>query len=396
MSTPIDLKFAALGGEGGFLGRPTGSERACLDGVGRKCMYQHGAIYWHPDSGAHEVHGAILDRYRSWDQVAGTLGYPVSDEMDTPGGGRHSCFQHGLIVWTPEAGAHGIGEAGRNISPRLNLRHIGATSYGNLTTFFQQLYDWTGIDLMRNAQRGSEARRYLCWQVKDFSSDRMLNGRVMNPWERFALTAARILVMQWHLRDLEQQDKLRRGVIQQYFRHPANFKRNAVARWRKGRVRWVWHYNAWCSEFASFIYKAAGMPVYYGRRQGFVAKNIARYQKVGWCVTKYSYFDDIFRRANQWLRMDAVAKTKSQANTHYVPRLGDYLRSDSHSMLIMGTSYDEGPTPASRKLRLHILHGNTGHGAPEDRGKLVRYGSKLASDESLSGVGRMNLPTVTE
>jgi len=132
------------------------------------------------------------------------------------------------------------------------------------------------------------------------------------------------------------------------------------------------------------------------KRQGFVAKNIARYEKVGWCVTKYSYFDDVFRRANQWLRMVAVAKTRADANTLYVPRAGDYLRTDSHSMLIVGTSFDDGASSPEQNLRLHIVEGNMDHGAPEDSGKRVRYRSILASAHNLSGVGRKNLPTVTE
>ena len=133
------------------------------------------------------------------------------------------------------------------------------------------------------------------------------------------------------------------------------------------------------------------------KRQGFVAKNIARYEKVGWCVTKYSYFDDVFRRANQWLRMVCGGENAGRMRIPSMcPGLGDYLRTDSHSMLIVGTSFDDGASSPEQNLRLHIVEGNMDHGAPEDSGKRVRYRSILASAHNLSGVGRKNLPTVTE
>ncbi|WP_414636369.1 hypothetical protein [Actinophytocola sp.] len=35
------------------------------------------------------------------------LGYPLTDEADTPGGGgRYQVFQHGSMYWTLAGGAH--------------------------------------------------------------------------------------------------------------------------------------------------------------------------------------------------------------------------------------------------------------------------------------------------
>jgi len=393
MSIHIEEKYASLGGEDGFLGSPTGPETSCADGVGRKRSYQGGIIYWHPDTGAYEVHGAILSRYRDWDQAKGVLGYPTTDETDSPNGGRYNRFQHGLIVWTPESGAQGIHENGLNIGSPLDFRHIHNTHYGNLTDFYVNMCDWTGIDLRRNSRVDSDVRRYTGWHVRDFSSGERLNGYLISRLERFVLTVARVLVMQWHLRDLENHRDVRLWMINKYFRPNANFKRNSVLKWRNGRVRVEWHYNDWCSEFASYIYKCAGMPLKLGKRQTFVAKNIVHYQKLGWCVTRFSYFDDIFRSANQWLSMSAVAKTDAEANSLYVPTTGDFLRTNHHSMLILGTSYDEAPSTSVRNLRLHIIEGNGGSGAPEGSEKRVRLNSRLALDDHLVGVGRMNLMT---
>ncbi|GMV82494.1 MAG: hypothetical protein AMXMBFR7_36780 [Planctomycetota bacterium] len=99
----ITAKWEALGGKGGFLGDALQEESACPDGVGRYRPFQHGHIYWHPETGAHEVHGAIRDKYgeRGWEKS--NLGYPVSDEKPgLEGIGRFSEFQRGFIVWDQE------------------------------------------------------------------------------------------------------------------------------------------------------------------------------------------------------------------------------------------------------------------------------------------------------
>lgn len=58
--SPIEQKYAALGGASGFLGAPTiPEERTTPDGIGRYRHYQRGSIYWTPQTSAHEVHGYI-------------------------------------------------------------------------------------------------------------------------------------------------------------------------------------------------------------------------------------------------------------------------------------------------------------------------------------------------
>jgi len=93
-----------------LLGYPLTDESPCPDGVGRFNHFEGGSIYWTPQVGAHEVHGAIRDRWASMGWERCPLGYPVTDEHDIPGG-RASGFQHGTITWTPEGGpvVHGSG-----------------------------------------------------------------------------------------------------------------------------------------------------------------------------------------------------------------------------------------------------------------------------------------------
>jgi hypothetical protein len=105
----IDAKYRALGGCGSVLGAALTQETRTPDGVGRYNVFENGSIYWSPSTAAHEVHGAIRDRYRDVGWEAGILGYPVSDETLAPDRvGRYSVFERGSIYWSPSTGAHEV------------------------------------------------------------------------------------------------------------------------------------------------------------------------------------------------------------------------------------------------------------------------------------------------
>jgi uncharacterized protein with LGFP repeats len=101
----IRVKWARLRGTDGFLGFPTTDELGTPDRVGRYNHFEHGSIYWTPRTGAHEVHGAIRDKWASLGWERSWLRYPTSDERAAPGGARVSEFEGGVIVWTPGRGA---------------------------------------------------------------------------------------------------------------------------------------------------------------------------------------------------------------------------------------------------------------------------------------------------
>jgi len=64
------------------------------------------SLFWSPDTGAYAVSGEIRDAYLRAGGPTGSLGYPLSDEIDTAdGGGRVSHFEHGYIVWSLKDGA---------------------------------------------------------------------------------------------------------------------------------------------------------------------------------------------------------------------------------------------------------------------------------------------------
>lgn len=102
----IYQKYVTLGREEGFLGYPVTDETGTPDGIGRFNRFQYGMIYWTPETGAHEIHGAILALWSSLGYETSPQGYPTSDETAAPDGvGRFNNFQHGSIYWSPQSGA---------------------------------------------------------------------------------------------------------------------------------------------------------------------------------------------------------------------------------------------------------------------------------------------------
>ena len=68
--------------------------------------------YTSPQTGTHTGRGAILDQYRALGQSAGPLGFPTTNELPTPRVfGRYNLFQNGAMYWSPPSGAHAIGGA---------------------------------------------------------------------------------------------------------------------------------------------------------------------------------------------------------------------------------------------------------------------------------------------
>lgn len=110
-------KWAALGWEQSFLGYPTSDQTRTTDRVGGFSAFQRGSIYWSPDTGAHEVHGAIRARWSALGWERSYLGYPITDELGTADGlGRYSQYQNGLIYWTDQEGALDAPKPIQNIS----------------------------------------------------------------------------------------------------------------------------------------------------------------------------------------------------------------------------------------------------------------------------------------
>lgn len=110
-SNPIDLatyfinaKYTALGGASGFLGATTTAVTATPGGAGYVRRFQNGAIYWHPQAGAHELHGPIAARWQALGGDKSFLGFPTTDVTtgsDVRAEGTFAHFQGGSIYWAP-------------------------------------------------------------------------------------------------------------------------------------------------------------------------------------------------------------------------------------------------------------------------------------------------------
>ena len=109
----IYAQYVALGGDASKLGYPISDETSTTDGLGRCNLFVHGAIYYHPTIGAHEVRGDIYLKWHALGDEA--FGYPLIDETTCPDGvGRFNHFRairpdgsmpEASIYWTLDLGA---------------------------------------------------------------------------------------------------------------------------------------------------------------------------------------------------------------------------------------------------------------------------------------------------
>src|SRR3712207_5701848 len=102
-------RYVAAGGPRA-LGFPIADDGATADGTGALVRLQGGVVYWSARTGAHDVRGAILDRWRSLGAQTGVLGYPIGDDVAVPGGWKTD-FTGGSVYWSPSTGAR-VGRGG--------------------------------------------------------------------------------------------------------------------------------------------------------------------------------------------------------------------------------------------------------------------------------------------
>lgn len=105
----IETEYLHLGGTSSFLGLPTTDEKGAPDGVGRFNNFKGGTIYWTPSTNAHEVHGALRSKWVQLGAEGGVLGYPIQDQNNTPKVfGQFSIFQFGSVYTSPASGTHEV------------------------------------------------------------------------------------------------------------------------------------------------------------------------------------------------------------------------------------------------------------------------------------------------
>ncbi|MGY2127890.1 DUF3152 domain-containing protein [Blastococcus sp. SYSU DS0617] len=111
----IRQRWGRLGWERGALGYPVTGELRTPDGRGRMQHFSRpggASIYWTPATGAHEIYGLIGQRWIALGWERGPLGYPASDVMRTADGvGRVQHFSRpggASIYSTTATGAHEV------------------------------------------------------------------------------------------------------------------------------------------------------------------------------------------------------------------------------------------------------------------------------------------------
>ncbi|MCX2966722.1 LGFP repeat-containing protein [Gordonia aquimaris] len=99
---------AYLGSGGVFKwGVPTSDERAAAKGGRYQTFARDVTFYWHPsadDGTAHQIGGAIRQRWQAAGAERGPVGFPVTNEFKA-GSGRANDFTGGSICWSKTGGA---------------------------------------------------------------------------------------------------------------------------------------------------------------------------------------------------------------------------------------------------------------------------------------------------
>lgn len=93
--------YEKLGATSSWLGFPVGGETQLRDGYRQK--YQHGTAYWTPQQGIVYVKGAINGAFTEQFLEAGIFGWPLSNENKV-GAGWSQQFEHGVVYWSPQTG----------------------------------------------------------------------------------------------------------------------------------------------------------------------------------------------------------------------------------------------------------------------------------------------------
>ncbi|MFH5207368.1 hypothetical protein ACHIPZ_03905 [Antrihabitans sp. NCIMB 15449] len=97
----IRQKWYDLGYETGQLGYPIEREKDATRS-GKLSRFEHGLIYWHTNTGAHPVWGEILQTWAALGYEQSAYGFPKGDE-EVIGAGKRQLFENNqYIEWQPE------------------------------------------------------------------------------------------------------------------------------------------------------------------------------------------------------------------------------------------------------------------------------------------------------
>ncbi|MCZ2829738.1 N-acetylmuramoyl-L-alanine amidase [Modestobacter sp. VKM Ac-2986] len=101
--------WGAAGWEYGPLGYPT-TDTVVLPGGGRFVHFQGGSVYWTAATGAHVVRGAVRDAWARSGWEGGLLGHPTGEELSLAAGGSLQQFERGSVYASPATGARAVAQ----------------------------------------------------------------------------------------------------------------------------------------------------------------------------------------------------------------------------------------------------------------------------------------------
>ncbi|MCC3277708.1 D-alanyl-D-alanine carboxypeptidase family protein [Arthrobacter sp. zg-Y40] len=102
-TTAIDTLYQAQGGSAGALGAVRDKERCGLRAGGCFRAYEHGSVYWSPQTGAQPVQDPLAATWHRLSAQDGALGYPVR-AMGCSHGTCSQDFERGSLAWTADTG----------------------------------------------------------------------------------------------------------------------------------------------------------------------------------------------------------------------------------------------------------------------------------------------------
>ena len=97
----IGARYAEIGGPTSWLGFPKSGEIKALDGKGRLVRFEHGSIYWSPETGAWEVTSDMIDKWGEKGFEGGELKFPTGP-VKKVGDGLVQEFQGGILTRNPD------------------------------------------------------------------------------------------------------------------------------------------------------------------------------------------------------------------------------------------------------------------------------------------------------
>ena len=315
----IRKKWASLGWEKSFLGYPV-SDELDASGGGKFNHFQHGSIYWHPHTGAHEIHGKIKEKWSSLGWEKSFLGYPITDELDAFGGGKFNHFQHGSIYWHPHTEAHEIhGEIKEKWSslgweksflgyPTSDESKTSGDEKGRYSLFqYGGIYSYPGI--------GTEATKSTMYGGILYDLRNVFQKKPAE-LEQYVSQDSKL---QWFQKEILSTafDELKSGISGE----------EAKDRYGAG--------GKWCSEFVSWVYLEAGMKdIYYPPYLFFLPllnKSDLKHVSVAKDLVRF-----FARNGNRYKAAIRGEITPATAQP------GDYLSVNNfgHSCIIVAVTYD--------------------------------------------------------